>query len=120
MCRIHLQRSHEAGRKQLMGRGVGSGRHRSLQPHALRVTPLADAFRDPNEAQQIESGPLPSSDDDFELPVAGLGLAWTFHWYYSLLFFLGAVVGYGFEKKTPKMAEEYTYPIASGIIAGGS
>ncbi len=30
---------------------------------------------------------------------AGLGLAWTFHWYYSLLFFLGAVIGYGFEKK---------------------
>ena len=22
---------------------------------------------------------------------AGVGLAWTFHWYYSLLFFLGAV-----------------------------
>ena len=33
---------------------------------------------------------------------AGVGLAWTFHWYYSLLFFLGAVIGYGFEKKAPE------------------
>ena len=29
---------------------------------------------------------------------AGIGLAWTFQWYYSLMFFLGAVIGYGFEK----------------------
>lgn len=51
---------------------------------------------------------------------AGFGLAWTFHWYYSLLFFLGAIIGYGFEKKTPKLSEEYLFPVASGIIAGGS
>lgn len=51
---------------------------------------------------------------------AGVGLAWTFHWYYSLLFFLGALVGYAFEKKAPKQSEEFTFPVASGIVAGGS
>ncbi|NUQ61416.1 MAG: OPT/YSL family transporter [Pirellulales bacterium] len=51
---------------------------------------------------------------------AGLGLSWTFHWYYSLLFFAGAVIGYAVEKKRPKWAEQYTFPVASGIIAGGS
>jgi uncharacterized oligopeptide transporter (OPT) family protein len=51
---------------------------------------------------------------------AGVGLAWTFHWYYSLLFFLGAVSGWCVSKRTPKKAEEYTFPVASGVIAGGS
>lgn len=51
---------------------------------------------------------------------AGLGLAWTFEWHTSLLFFLGAVIGYGFEKTAPRKSEEYTFPVASGIIAGGS
>jgi putative OPT family oligopeptide transporter len=51
---------------------------------------------------------------------AGLGLAWTFQWYTSLLFFLGAIISMGFEKTTPKQAEEFTFPVASGIIAGGS
>ncbi len=51
---------------------------------------------------------------------AGLGLAWTFQWYTSLLFFLGAVIGYGFEKTAPRQSEEYLFPVASGIIAGGS
>jgi uncharacterized membrane protein YraQ (UPF0718 family) len=51
---------------------------------------------------------------------AGLGLSWTFHWYYSLLFFLGAVIGEGYARISPKKAEEYTFPVASGIVAGGS
>jgi uncharacterized oligopeptide transporter (OPT) family protein len=51
---------------------------------------------------------------------AGVGLAWTFHWYYSMLFFLGALVGYVWTKRAPKNAEEFTYPVASGVIAGGS
>ena len=51
---------------------------------------------------------------------AGIGLAWTFHWYYSLLFFIGAIIGYAFEKTAPEASKEYTYPVASGIIAGGS
>jgi uncharacterized oligopeptide transporter (OPT) family protein len=51
---------------------------------------------------------------------AGLGLAWTFQWYTSLLFFLGAIIGHGFQKTAPRQSEEYTFPVASGIIAGGS
>lgn len=51
---------------------------------------------------------------------AGIGLSWTFHWYYSLLFFLGALIGEGYAKMSPKKAEEYTFPVASGIVAGGS
>lgn len=51
---------------------------------------------------------------------AGVGLAWTFHWYYGLLFFLGALIGWGWKKRAPENAEEFTYPIASGVIAGGS
>jgi uncharacterized oligopeptide transporter (OPT) family protein len=51
---------------------------------------------------------------------AGLGLAWTFPWFNSLQFFLGAVIGYVFQTARPKESEEYTFPVASGIIAGGS
>jgi uncharacterized oligopeptide transporter (OPT) family protein len=51
---------------------------------------------------------------------AGVGLAWTFHWYYSVMFFLGAVIGLMVEKKWPKASEDYTFPVASGVIAGGS
>jgi uncharacterized oligopeptide transporter (OPT) family protein len=51
---------------------------------------------------------------------AGVGLAWTFHWYYGMLFFLGALIGWGWKKRAPENAEEFTYPIASGVIAGGS
>lgn len=51
---------------------------------------------------------------------AALGVAWTFHWYYGLLFFAGGLLAWGFETKKPKLAGEFTFPIASGIIAGGS
>ena len=51
---------------------------------------------------------------------AGIGLAWTFYWSTSLLFFLGAVIGLGWEKTAPKQSKEYLFPVASGIIAGGS
>ncbi|MCP5520885.1 MAG: OPT/YSL family transporter [Verrucomicrobiales bacterium] len=51
---------------------------------------------------------------------AAAGLAWVFHWYYSLLFFAGAVIGAAVQRKSPKAAEEFTFPVASGIIAGGS
>ena len=50
----------------------------------------------------------------------GLGLAWTFQWYYSLLFFLGSLIGWAFTKASPKKSQEYTFPVASGIIAGGA
>ena len=49
-----------------------------------------------------------------------LGLAWTFHWYYALLFFIGGVIGLVIERRNPAMSEEFTWPVASGIVAGGS
>ena len=48
------------------------------------------------------------------------GLAWTFHWYYGLLFFLGALVALLLERKKKQIAEEFTFPVASGVVAGGS
>ncbi len=51
---------------------------------------------------------------------AGVGLAWTFHWYLSMLFFLGALIGWVWQRISKKHAEEFTYPVASGVIAGGS
>jgi OPT family oligopeptide transporter len=50
----------------------------------------------------------------------GLGLAWTFAWNTSFLFFIGSLIGYIFEKKSPKKSEEYLFSVASGVIAGGS
>ena len=51
---------------------------------------------------------------------AGIGLAWTFHWYYAFLFFLGAVAAWWIERRWPRAAEELTFPVASGWIAGES
>ncbi len=51
---------------------------------------------------------------------AGVGLAWTFHWYYGFLMFVGGGLGLLLEKKAPKWSEEYTFPVASGWIAGES
>jgi len=51
---------------------------------------------------------------------AGLGLAWVFPWTNALDFFLGALIGHFLMKSRPKLAEEYTFPVASGLIAGGS
>src|SRR6202023_1384211 len=51
---------------------------------------------------------------------AAFGLAWVFNWYYGLLFFLGALVAVQLERRKPKLAEEFTLPVASGVVAGGS
>jgi uncharacterized oligopeptide transporter (OPT) family protein len=51
---------------------------------------------------------------------AGVGLAWTFHWYYGVLFFVGGLLGWWIEKKYPRWSEEFTFPVASGWIAGES
>ena len=51
---------------------------------------------------------------------AGVGLAWTFHWYYGVLFFVGAVLAWWVERRRPQWAAEYTFPVASGWIAGES
>ena len=50
----------------------------------------------------------------------GLGLAWTFHWFYSLLFLIGTVVGLIWQGRRPKQCEEFLFPVASGVIAGGA
>lgn len=55
------------------------------------------------------------------LPSASaFGLAWVFDWYYGLLFLLGALGAQALKRKAPQAAEEYTFPVASGLIAGGS
>ena len=51
---------------------------------------------------------------------AGVGLAWVFQWYYGVLFFIGALIGWYFEKRHPKISQDYTFPVASGVIAGES
>lgn len=51
---------------------------------------------------------------------AAFGLAWVFHWYYSLLFLMGAVIGWIVQAASPRVSKEFTFPVASGIIAGGS
>ena len=44
------------------------------------------------------------------LPSAsGFGLAWVFHWYYGLL------VALLLARQKPKLAEEFTLPVASGV-----
>jgi uncharacterized oligopeptide transporter (OPT) family protein len=51
---------------------------------------------------------------------AAFGLAWVFHWYYGLLFFLGALAALLVQRRRPQLAEEFTLPVASGVVAGGS
>ena len=57
---------------------------------------------------------------DYLPSAAAFGLAWVFHWYYGLLFFLGALIALLLERRKPKLAEEFTLPVASGVVAGGS
>jgi len=51
---------------------------------------------------------------------AGIGLAWVFHWYYALLFFLGALIGLIIERRYAKWAALFLFPVAAGMIAGES
>ena len=51
---------------------------------------------------------------------SGFGLAWIFQWYYGVLFFLGAVIAWGWQKKSAVNAEEFLFPVASGVMAGGA
>ncbi|MFH1465661.1 MAG: OPT family oligopeptide transporter [Pseudomonadota bacterium] len=50
----------------------------------------------------------------------GLGMAFTFHFFYAFSMFLGALIAVVLEKKSKKLAEDYTVPVASGFIAGES
>ena len=50
----------------------------------------------------------------------GLGMAFTFHFFFAFSMFIGAVLALSLEKARPKLAETYTIPVASGLIAGES
>jgi uncharacterized oligopeptide transporter (OPT) family protein len=51
---------------------------------------------------------------------AGLGFAWVMQFYYSILFFAGAVIGLWLERRHKKVADDYLFSVASGLIAGES
>jgi uncharacterized oligopeptide transporter (OPT) family protein len=51
---------------------------------------------------------------------AGVGLAWVFQWFYGLAFLLGAILAAAWTRRNKEQAEEFTFPVASGIIAGGA
>jgi OPT family oligopeptide transporter len=57
---------------------------------------------------------------DYLPSASAFGLAWVFNWYYGLLFFLGALAALLVKRRKPKLAEELTLPVASGVVAGGS
>jgi OPT family oligopeptide transporter len=50
----------------------------------------------------------------------GVGLAFTITGFNCVSFFIGALAALWFSKVRPKLAEEFTVPVASGIIAGES
>lgn len=51
---------------------------------------------------------------------AGLGLAWTFHFYYGWNFGIGAIIAWFWLRRSKKSSDEFLFPVASGIIAGGA
>jgi OPT family oligopeptide transporter len=63
---------------------------------------------------------LPEKARRFVPSAMGLGLAWTFHFWYALSMFIGGLTALILEKKKPAVAEQFTIPVASGIIAGES
>ena len=63
---------------------------------------------------------LPEKARKFVPSAMGLGLAWTFHFWYALSMFIGGLAALILEKRKPAVAEQYTIPVASGIIAGES
>jgi uncharacterized oligopeptide transporter (OPT) family protein len=55
------------------------------------------------------------------LPSAmGLGLSWVIPFGNALSFFLGAVIGWVWEKIFPKSCDRFSIALASGLIAGES
>lgn len=50
----------------------------------------------------------------------GLGMAFTFNGYYAISFFIGSCIKQILQRKAPKIDEQYTVPVSSGIIAGES
>jgi uncharacterized oligopeptide transporter (OPT) family protein len=55
------------------------------------------------------------------LPSAsGFGLAWIFQWFYGVLFFIGAIIGWLWQNKSDANYKEFAFPVASGVMAGGA
>ena len=55
------------------------------------------------------------------IPAAtGLGIAFTINGYNAIMMFLGSLVALWLSRAKPAVHEEYTVPVASGIIAGES
>ena len=50
----------------------------------------------------------------------GLGLAFTINGFNSISMFIGAGLALWFSKARPKLHEQYTIPVSSGLIAGES
>jgi uncharacterized oligopeptide transporter (OPT) family protein len=50
----------------------------------------------------------------------GLGLAFTINGFNTISFFIGSVAAMAIKRAKPKVAEQYTVPVASGLIAGES
>jgi len=50
----------------------------------------------------------------------GLGLAFTFHFWYAMSMFIGGVAQYVVSRRNPKAESTFTVPMASGLIAGES
>lgn len=63
---------------------------------------------------------LPKRWHVFVPSASAFGLAWVFDWYYGVLFLIGALIAHALKRRSPATAEEFTFPVASGVIAGGS
>ena len=63
---------------------------------------------------------LPKRWQAFVPSASAFGLAWVFDWYYGLLFLMGALAAAALKRRSPQAAEAFTFPVASGVIAGGS
>lgn len=63
---------------------------------------------------------LPEKARKFVPSAMGLGLAWTFHFWYAFSMFIGGCIALLLEKKRPATGEKFTIPVASGLIAGES
>lgn len=66
----------------------------------------------------IEILVLPPKYRKYMPSATGLGLAWVVPFQNSLSFAVGAVITWIWVKLTPKAAEKYNVPIASGLVAG--
>lgn len=100
------------GVAELLAKGVSS-----LEPTA-RMGLLAGAII--GVLLPILELKLPEKAHRYLPSAIGLGLAFTINGYTSVSFFIGALAAHWFRKVRPRLAEEYTVPVASGIIAGES